>query len=103
MADPRPSLEEIRAYLEAWAEALEDGATQFDPKRLAKALRDLLAVLPPRGSTAEAIDSDSNNCPDTGERRCSLCSGEWCLQHMELPCDCDVVERHTPFDPGANR
>jgi hypothetical protein len=35
------------------------------------------------------------NC--TGEG-CSKCSGEYCERHFDKPCDCDVIDRHTPED-----
>lgn len=38
---------------------------------------------------------------------CPMCSGEWCAQHFDDPCDCDTVDRHagepspSQADPGV--
>ena len=29
---------------------------------------------------------------------CIMCSGEYCEQHFDQPCDCDVVDRHTTIE-----
>lgn len=41
-----------------------------------------------------SIAVESDLCPETGERDCTRCSGEFCEQHGTQPCDCDTAERH---------
>jgi hypothetical protein len=51
------------------------------------------------GGEGERLDEHGEPLPSncTGEG-CSKCSGEYCERHFDKPCDCDVIDRHTPED-----
>lgn len=38
--------------------------------------------------------SDIDICPTSGQRDCSMCSGEYCATHFTRPCNCESFERH---------
>jgi hypothetical protein len=46
-------------------------------------------------------EEDDERCPTSGKYDCGMCSGEYCAQHASQPCDCDVIDRHTPAPKAA--
>lgn len=59
-----------------------------------KAAKDFLESTP--APPTQASVSGERELPENCQGEdCSKCSGEYCEQHFDKPCNCDVVERHT--------